>query len=83
VRLSLNSIVTLMQESLQIAWDYLERTGELDNPRVASRLLGESIESMVSQGQRSRLVISNRAIAAYQKFRKADGVDVKEERALQ
>jgi hypothetical protein len=37
---------------------------------------------MIRQGQRSRLVLSNRAITAYLKFRNANVVDVKPERVL-
>jgi hypothetical protein len=76
------SLVTLMEESLQIAWDFLDRTGEIDDPRAASRYLGDSIEYMIRQGQRSRLVISNRAIRAYQQFRNAEVANLKPEQAL-
>jgi hypothetical protein len=74
------SLANLMEQSLQIAWDYLERTGEIDDSWVASRYLGDTIELMIRQGQRSRLVLSNRAITAYLKFRNANVVDVKSER---
>jgi hypothetical protein len=76
------SLASLMEESLQIAWDYLERTGEIEDTWVASRYLGDAIELMIRQGQRSRLVLSNRAITAYQQFRNANVVDVKPERIL-
>jgi len=76
------SLASLMEESLQIAWDYLERTGEIDDNWLASRYLGDAIELMIRQGQRSRLVLSNRAITAYLEFRNANVVDVKPERVL-
>ena len=76
------SLASLMEESLQIAWDYLERTGEIEDNWVASRYLGDTIELMIRQGQRSRLVISNRAITAYLKFRNANDVDVKPVRVV-
>jgi hypothetical protein len=76
------SLASLMEESLQIAWDYLERTGEIEDTWVASRYLGDAIELMIRQGQRSRLVISNRAITAYLRFRYANVVDAKPERLL-
>ena len=76
------SLASLMEESLQIAWDYLERTGEIEDNWVASRYLGDAIELMIRQGQRSRLVISNRAITAYLRFRYANVVDAKPERLL-
>ena len=59
----------LMENSLMIAWDYLERTGELGDPDVASRVLMDSIEDMVNKGERRKLMLSNKAIAAYQRFR--------------
>jgi hypothetical protein len=71
------SLASLMEESLQIAWDYL-----IEDNWVASRYLGDTIELMIRQGQRSRLVLSNRAITAYLKFRNANVVDVKPERVV-
>ena len=76
------SLASLMEESLQIAWDYLERSGEIEDNWVASRYLGDAIELMIRQGQRSRLVLSNRAITAYLQFRNANIVDVKPERVV-
>jgi hypothetical protein len=59
----------LMEKSIQIAWDYLERSGELGEPEAASRFLLDSVESMVRHGERRQLVLSNRAIDAYKRFR--------------
>ena len=58
----------LMESSIQIAWDYLERTGDLGDPEVASRFLLEAVEQMVRKGERRRLRLSNYAIDAYRKF---------------
>ena len=58
----------LIKNAIEIAWEYLERTGELESPEVASRVLLHSVELMVRQGVRSRLLLSNRSIMAYQKF---------------
>jgi hypothetical protein len=63
------SLSKLLEESFQIAWEYLERTGELGDGAVASRFLSDTIEAMIGRGQRSRLALSNRAISAYQRFR--------------
>ena len=76
------SLASLMEESLQIAWDYLQRAGEIEDNWVASRYLGDAIELMIRQGQRSRLVLSNRAITAYLQFRDANIVDMKPERVV-
>lgn len=59
----------LIEDSIQIAWDYLERSGDLRDPQVASRVLLNSIESMVRVGEKRRLMLSNRAINAYKKYR--------------
>jgi len=59
----------LLEESLQIAWEYLERSGELGDGAAASRFLCENIEGMIRRGGRSRLALSNRAIGAYRRFR--------------
>lgn len=66
----------LIEISIQIAWDYLERSGELGDPNVASRFLMNSVESMVRNGERRRLMLSNKAIDDYKKFRAGrDGLD--------
>jgi hypothetical protein len=59
----------LIEDSIQIAWDYLEQTGELDDPEIASKFLLDSVELMIRQGVRSRLLLSNRAITAYLRFK--------------
>lgn len=64
------SLSQLLEESFQIAWEYLERTGELGDGAVASRFLSDTIETMIRRGQRSRLVLSNRAASAYCRFQK-------------
>ncbi len=58
----------LMENSIQIAWDYLEGTGDLGDPEVASRFLLGAVERMVRKGERRRLLLSNNAIDAYRKF---------------
>jgi hypothetical protein len=63
------SLSQLLEDSFQIAWEYLERTGELGDGATASRFLSDTIVTMIRRGQRSRLALSNRAIAAYQHFR--------------
>jgi hypothetical protein len=63
------SLSQLLEESFQIAWEYLERTGELGDGVIASRFLSDTIEKMIRRGERSRLGLSNRAISAYQRSR--------------
>jgi hypothetical protein len=65
----METLPALMENSIQIAWDYLERTGELEDAAVASRFLSEAVEQMVRRGERRRLALSNRAITAYKCFK--------------
>ncbi|WP_051334365.1 hypothetical protein [Bradyrhizobium sp. Ai1a-2] len=59
----------LIEDSVQIAWDFLERTGELEDAVVASRFLVDDIELMVLRGERRRLLLSNKAIDDYRRFK--------------
>lgn len=59
----------LMEEAIQIAWDYLERTGEIDDPEACSQILLYAVESVLRQGVTSRLLLSNRAISWYQRYK--------------
>jgi hypothetical protein len=64
------SMPLLIESSVEIAWDYLTRTGELGDAMVAGRFLSDTIELMVRRGERRQLMLANKAIAAYQKFRR-------------
>ena len=59
----------LIAESFQIAWDYLKATGELGDPDTAADHLLDTMETLMKQGERRRLLLSNKAISAYQRFR--------------
>src|ERR1700752_3030846 len=59
----------LLESSMMIAWDYLERTGELGDPDVASQVLLDSIEGLIRNGERRKLMLSNKAIDAYKRYR--------------
>jgi hypothetical protein len=63
------SLPILVENSIQIAWDYLERSGELAEPEHAGRFLLDTIELMVRNGERRQLMLSNKAIDAYRKLR--------------
>jgi hypothetical protein len=60
---------TLVENAVQIAWDYLEKTGQIDDPEITSWLLLDTIEHMVRCGERRRLALSNGAITAYERLR--------------
>jgi hypothetical protein len=59
----------LMEKAIQIAWDYLEQTGQIDDPELTSWLLLDIVEHMVRCGERRRLALSNGAIATYERLR--------------
>jgi hypothetical protein len=71
-----DSAYPLLEEAKQIAWNFLERSGEIDDPGEASRFLANKIEFMIAQGQRSRLVLSNRAITAFLQYKKARTIEL-------
>jgi len=45
----------IVENSIHIAWDYLEATGELGDPEEASQLLLNEIQSMVRGGETRRI----------------------------
>jgi hypothetical protein len=59
----------LIEECVEIAWDYLERSGQIDDPEWASSYLLNYIETWVRTGERRQLLLTNRAIAAYEQVR--------------
>jgi hypothetical protein len=59
----------IVEYSIHIAWDYLEATGELEDPEEASQVLLSEIQRMVRRGETRPLMLSNRAIEAYKRRR--------------
>jgi hypothetical protein len=57
----------LIENCVQIAWDYLERSNQISDASFASRFLAKYIEVLVRQGERRQLLLSNMAITAYLK----------------
>jgi hypothetical protein len=66
----------LLMEAKVIAWHFLECSGEIDDAREANRFLNGKIEQMIRQGQRNRLALSNRAIAAFRDYRRARTIEL-------
>jgi hypothetical protein len=58
----------LLEESVNIAWVYLERSGELGSGNAA-RFLTDTIERMIRHGHRNRMFLANKAIAKYRDSR--------------
>jgi hypothetical protein len=63
------TVLTVIENSFQIAWDYLAATGELGDPDTAANHLLDTIDSMVRRGERRKLLLANKAIASYQQLR--------------
>jgi hypothetical protein len=55
----------LIENIVQIVWDVLERSGEIDDPREASNFLVKSVAELVVSGEKRRLMLINRAIDSY------------------
>jgi hypothetical protein len=67
-----SSLSQLLEESVEIAWVYLQQTGELGND--AARYLTDTIESMIRHGQRNRMFLANMAIIKYRALKEKDNV---------
>ena len=57
----------IVEHTLQIAWDYLERSGEITNQQESAELLLTNIRLQLLRGERRTIAIANRAIAAHQR----------------
>ena len=57
--------IALLEEAFDIAWSVLERSGDLGQTDEASLFLTNEIASLMRNGERSRLLLSNFAIDAY------------------
>ncbi|NOJ46026.1 hypothetical protein HCN50_07145 [Bradyrhizobium sp. WSM 1744] len=57
----------LFEQSFTIAWNVLERTGELGEPIDTSRILSDTIIGMMRRGEKRRLLLSNVAIDEYRR----------------
>lgn len=70
------SLSRLLEESVDIAWVYLQRSGELENSDAA-RFLTDTIERMIRYGHRNRIFLANKAISKYRESR-ADVVPIRQ-----
>jgi hypothetical protein len=55
----------LFEQSFNIAWNVLIQGGELGEPNEAFHRLAATIGTMMKNGERRRLLLSNSAIEAY------------------
>jgi hypothetical protein len=66
---------TLLEDALQIAFNFLAHSDEIDDPMETAGFLADKIHFMISQGQRNRTALANRAIAAFQHDRKLRAIE--------
>jgi hypothetical protein len=66
----------LLEDAVKIAVDFLDRTGEIDDLGEACHFLVNKVEFMIAQGQRNKLLLANRAISAFQRYRKARTIEL-------
>ncbi|KJC56444.1 hypothetical protein UP10_34565 [Bradyrhizobium sp. LTSPM299] len=60
-------LLVIIENSLQIAWDYLDGIGELADQQQTAEFLLRDIQSQMLRGERRTLMLSNRAIESYRK----------------
>ena len=60
---------TLVENSLQIAWDFLDASGEIEDPQQTAEVLLGAIKTLLLRGENRRLMLSNRAIDAFREFK--------------
>jgi hypothetical protein len=65
----------LMEDAIQIAMNYLHRSGEMDNYVETCDFLMDSITTMIKRGERNKLVLGNRAIAAFERYRASRSIE--------
>jgi hypothetical protein len=61
----------LVEMSLQIAWDFLDASGEIEDPQQTAEVLLGTIKTLVLRGEHRRLMLSNLAIDAFREFKQA------------
>jgi hypothetical protein len=67
----LTELPPLVENALQIAWDFLEGSGEISDPQETAEFLLRAIAAQVLNGERRTLMLSNRAIDAYRQHQQA------------
>ena len=61
----------LVESSLKIAWDFLDASGEIEDPQQTAEVLLGAIKTLLLRGEHRRLMLSNRAIDAFREFKQA------------
>ena len=63
--------ISLLESAVAIAFDFLQRTGEIDEEIEACHFLANKVGFMMAKGERNRLLLANRAITAFQRCQEA------------
>jgi hypothetical protein len=58
-------IGSVREDAFNIAWGFLEKSGELGPADASANILLDSIERQIRAGERRKLMLANRAISAY------------------
>ncbi|MGY3484421.1 hypothetical protein ACVW1C_002304 [Bradyrhizobium sp. USDA 4011] len=66
----MSDVHILVEESVQIAWDFLERSGEITDGYETSQFLVSTVGRMALAGERRKLMLANRAIDVYRASRR-------------
>jgi hypothetical protein len=61
----------LLEQSFNIAWDVLTKTGDVGHTEGAASFLVDKIQNMMRRGEKRRLLLSNAAIDAYRNRQQA------------
>lgn len=59
------TLVSALEQSFDIAWSFLEKSGELRGAAESADIILDSIEQQLRKGERRKLMLANRAISAY------------------
>ena len=59
------SVPILVENAVQIAWEFLERSGDITDGHETSQFLIKTIGKMALAGERRQLMPTNRAIDTY------------------
>jgi hypothetical protein len=66
----------LLEGAIRIALNYLERSGEIDDYTETCEFLIAKIGFMIREGQRNKLLLANRAITAFERYRMARTIEL-------
>jgi hypothetical protein len=58
-------LVSALEDSFEIAWSFLEKSGELRGAAESANIILDSIEQQLRTGERRKLMLANRAISSY------------------